>query len=373
MVRVKVEIDRVQFRLRWTFPKGVRNTLYIPGGCTAISENIAKSKATWIEREIINGTYDHTLERYQESSPKQTEDLTVIALMERFITVKSHETNPRGLQKYHATLARVQQYFSTTKRASEIDLETAAKFRDWLKTLKNSRGLPLSNVTIKERLQILSSCWSWAEDEKILKSNPWKRASRTIKKQKSQPKPLTPEEIPVVIATYQSDPYYSFYADLVKVLLGTGARFGEVACLTWDDLSEDCDRIHFHKSFSRGETSPTTKNDKTGWINIPNNLQAVLKRRKLSRCSDNPLVFPSSRQGSEISDQTFRESWIVILRKAKIEYRKPYSTRSTLISFWLSQGEDPATIAKMTRTSIKMIYEHYGASIKTNVVLPEIF
>ncbi|MBN8564140.1 MAG: tyrosine-type recombinase/integrase [Leptolyngbya sp. UWPOB_LEPTO1] len=374
MIKVKVEVDKGSIRLRWTYPKGVRNALYVPGGMSEIAKNQAERRALEIESDILMGTYDFTLDRYQfHQAPLAIANLTVIALMEKYIEHKSHETKSESLEKYLATLQRVKEFYKPSVKAIAIDLESAAKFRDWLKTLKNNQGLPLSNVTIKERLQILASCWSWAEVEKIVSSNPWKRVSRTIKKQKSQPKPLSPGEVLKVISTYQSDPYYSFYTDLVRLLLGTGARFGEIACLTWGDVSEDCDRIHFTKSFSRGATSPTTKNEKTGWVNLPKALQNLLKRRKLSRTSDKALLFPSSRDGSEIKDQTFRGTWIVILRKANIEYRKPYSTRSTLISYWLAQGEDPATIAQMTRTSVKMIYEHYAGSIKSDVVLPEMF
>jgi integrase len=374
-VKVRVESNSGSLRLRYTFPKGQRQTIYLGLDDSPVNRKIAGVKAHQIELDIIQGSYDLTLERYQ--GPKSTpiaSSPTLIDLYEKFIEIKKIELESAGIQKYTATLARLRQFFPVPVRAESVTFENAVDYRDWLRLQTNNRNQPLSAVTVKERLQCTGACWQWAQEEGLIQGsgNPWRKAARSVKKQKSRPKPLNSEEIRIVLAGYRESPEYSFYSDMVQFLLGTGARFGEVSALLWGDISEDCSRVLFDKSFSRGATSPTTKNDKTGWVRLPASLTNLLKRRRLSNPTEDSLVFPSRRSGESINDRVFRKSWVSIIRQVGIEYRKPYSTRSTLISHWLSAGEDIAVVAELTRTSIKMILEHYGASIKSGSVLPEL-
>lgn len=374
-VAVKIEDYRGKFRLRWTYPPTVRNVVNLGLDANGINLTQAKMRAAAIEGDILRDNFDLTLDRYRPVSSRSNVSIgagTVIELMDKFIEHKSLDIKKGALTKYIATRTRLNQYFVKPIRADHIGLEHAAKFRDWLMTVKTNTGAPLANITIKERLGCVASCWDWAIEQNLLTDNPWKKASRQVKKERSLPKPLTIDEIQRTVDAFRQHPEYSFYADLVTFLLGCGARFGEVSALRWNDISSDCSQCYFGKSYSRGEIS-TTKNQKAGWVSMPSSLQRLLLRRKTLRSTETSLIFPSRRSGGCINDRVFRKTWGIVLKSANIPYRKPYSTRATLISHWLSQGEDPATVAEMTRTSIKMIMEHYAGSIKRNVVLPELF
>lgn len=361
MVKVRVELFRGRWRLRWTYPAGVRRTMATRWGEETLGKAQALMLAGRIEEDIGRGNYDESLRRYQ-GRPVEACRESAAMIVERYLEIKRGELDPRSLQKYEATLARFREFFGTTET---ITPRLVQEFRDWMLGLEY-QGRRLAPVTVKERLSILSSAWAACGPS----PNPWGGAVRSVRKVQGRPKPLTSDEIGRALAAFAQHPNYSFYTDLVSVLLGTGARFGEVSALTWADISINCDQIYFGKSHSRGVTQATTKNQKVGWVRVPGSIQSLLKRRALT--GRNGLVFPSRRSGVAINDRVFRKAWVQVLRDAEIPYRKPYSTRATLISHWLSRGEDIATIAELCRTSVKMIQEHYAASVKATVVLPEL-
>jgi integrase len=144
-----------------------------------------------------------------------------------------------------------------------------------------------------------------------------------------------------------------------------------VIALKWKHVADDCASVWIGEAYYRG-MSKETKNTKTGTVLLSQALKRLLLKRKPNVPAPDSLVFPAPK-GGHIHDQDFRNrAWKTVLEKIGIPYRKPYTTRSTLISYWLAQGEDPLTVAKMTRTSVKTIYEHYAGSIKTTVRLPNI-
>jgi integrase len=373
MVTVKIEVERGKLRLRWTYPAKTRHCFALGYPATPLNIKLAEAKALAIERDIAANNFDYSLARYRPESSAPTEDAGTMAVMlQNFIAMKTREIGAKSAGKYVAAASRASEYFPANTKAASISFDKAADFRDWLTLQTNNTGNPLSSVTVKERLQCLSACWEDAIERKMLTNNPWKKVAKFVKKIKSNPKPLDAEQIPQVINGFRADPEYSFYADLVAFLLGSGARFGEVAALTWGDVSEDFDKVYFGKTASRGDVA-TTKNEKTSWVPMSKSLITLLQRRKRKDSTKESLIFPSRRSGGNIHDRVFRHAWVHVLRANSIPYRKPYSTRSTLISHWLSQGEDIATVAALTRTSIKMIQEHYAGSIKTNAVLPDLF
>jgi integrase len=74
--------------------------------------------------------------------------------------------------------------------------------------------------------------------------------------------------------------------DLVVLLLGTGARYSEIAGLAWGDVSDDFNFV----TIKRG------KDGIDGTIALPNDAVEVLKRRR-KRASASPWVFPGERDG----------------------------------------------------------------------------
>jgi integrase len=370
--KVHIEARNGWLKLRWS-QRGNRHefALGLPDG--ALNRKVAERKASEIEMDIATENFDPTLNKYRlaTTQPKPA-GLLIVTLFQQFIDHKASEgIYPQTLEKYKATLVRLQDFFQK-ESASSVTKERVEEFKKWYETRINpSTRRPNSPGTVKERLTLLAACWDWAIEEKRVESNPWRTIASKIKKGKKEPNPFKIDEIPKIVMGFRTDRYYAYYSDYVEFLLGTGCRPGEAIGLKWKHISDDCSSIWIGEAYYRG-VEKDTKNEKSGTVPMSEALKRLLLKRRPINPDPEALVFPAP-EGGHIRDQDFRRrAWTTILEKLNIPYRKPYTTRSTLISYWLSQGEDPAVVAKMTRTSVKTIYEHYAGFIKTNVCLPNI-
>jgi integrase len=103
------------------------------------------------------------------------------------------------------------------------------------------------------------------------------------------------------------------------------------------------------------------------------NLQKLLLARRPSDFDPEALVF-TGPTGKCIDDGNFRNrSWKPILTRLEIDYRRPYNTRSTLVSHALELGMSPVSIAQLTGHDVKVLYERYAGAITSSLQLPEVF
>jgi len=369
--KVHVEVRNGWLKLRWS-DQGRRYDLALGLPDGSLNRKVAERKANEIEIDIATEKFDSTLTKYRSEEKPHPSSISVAALFQKFMAHKASQVYPQTLIKYEATLKRLQEFFAA-ESAPLVTVEQAEEFRMWLATRINpSTRKPNSPTTVKERITLIAACWDWAIEENLLPTNPWRSIARRIKAGKTQtPQPFNPEEIAQIITGFRTDRYYAYYADYVEFMLGTGCRPGEAIALKWKHVADDCSSVWIGEAYYRG-MSKETKNEKTGTVLLSQTLKHLLLKRRPNTPNPESLVFPAPK-GGHIHDQDFRNrAWKTVLEKMGIPYRKPYTTRSTLISYWLAQGEDPLTVAKMTRTSVKTIYEHYAGSIKTSVRLPEI-
>ncbi len=180
---------------------------------------------------------------------------------------------------------------SSVKSASAIALNDAEKFSAWLST-------KIAPITLKERLTLLNSCWQWGIKEGILETNPWAELVGRVKVPPKQLcKPFTKGEIGAIIQGFRNDGYYHRYADYVEFLFST--------------------------------------------VTLTPSLQTMLLRRRPAKPDPDELVFTSPKGGA-IDDCNFRNrAWKTVLTRLEIDYRKPYTSRHTLISHALDLGMTP--------------------------------
>jgi integrase len=362
---VQVEEYKGRLRLRWRCA-GERYCLS-PGLDADNKTNwaIAQMKAAEIEQDMARGIFDPTLAKYKmQTKVARTEVMGAVELWQKYVQeVKTPQLPKNSLEKYKGLTGHLQSFFQT-KAAAKLSGEQALAFRQWLSE-RNQPG------TVRERIIMLKAAWKWAIQKKWLSENPWDTLPPMRVGDKPKPKPFSPQEIGKILVAFRSSQYYAYYCDFVEFLLGSGCRPGEAIALRWRHVRDDFASVWIGESRTRGVLK-TTKNTKTGDVPLSNSLRQLLQRRKSSKAKPDDLVFPAAR-GGYIDDKSFRvRAWITCLEAAGVEYRKPYSCRSTLISYWLSQGEDPMVVAKYTRTSVKMIYEHYAGWIPGRAQLPEI-
>lgn len=357
---VVVASDRGWLRLRWRH-KGKRCSVAVGLPDTSANRVVAMGKARASELEIALGTYDPTLKRYRNANALS---ITVRELFDRFINYKRRSLMARTLEKYRSVCAHMDAFKLGNVHAASLSIEAVHDFADFLCDRISAR-------TAKELLGLLYACWQWAIEEQILEGNPWKDVRSLKVPAKAMPKPFTCEEISAIILGFRTDKYYSHYADYVEFLFATGCRTGEAIGLRWKHLNVDCSQVLFCESLSRG-IRKGTKTNKNRSVDLTPNLQKMLLARRQDNFNPDALVFPSPT-GKAIDDHNFRNrAWVKVLTRLEIDYRKPYSTRHTLVSHALDLGMSPATVASLTGHSVRTLYENYAGNVRSRAKLPEV-
>lgn len=361
---VAVEADRGNLRLRWKIGTGGKRYCMSVGlPDTPTNRALAQLTASEIEKDIIYQMFDETLTKYRGGVIERG-GAKVWELFEKFIEYKQGKVYKQTLSKYYGLLTTLKEYFPE-KRANALTRPECDQFKDFL-------AGRLAAVTLKEQLSLLTACWDWGQERKMVGANLWKGMAKDVKPGAvPPPNPFSVAEIQNIIRGFRTHPRYAYYGDYAEFLLGTGCRPGEAIALTWGDLTDDCSQIWFGKSHYRGDNKEL-KAGKAGYVPLSHSLITLLRKRRPPDALPSDLIFPAPK-GGHMEDGNFRNrAWKGVLESAGVPYRKPYTTRKTLISYWLSQGEDPMTVAKFTRTSVRMIYQHYAGYIPNDAKLPDI-
>jgi integrase len=325
-----------RLRLCWSWPKSIGGTgerYYLTLGLDddPVNRKQAELKASLIERDRRSGSFDPSLNKYRS---QQWREIGLNDLFKSFIKYKKQTITRRtSLEKYEVMVKHLQTFFGD-REAAKISSADCAGFRDWL--LK--RQCPL---TASQRLGLLSACFEWAVEAKSVAANPCRAILEAMEVPKTQEaEPFSREEVRKIVAAFEADSDYAYYADLVQWLLGVGCRFGEAAALQWKHLNRNCSEVWIGESVGRDRERKSTKNLKVRRFDLHPRLQQMLLHRRPPSYQLEDLVFPSRRAGGCISDRTFSDSaWPKMLAKATVPYRKLYNTRHTFVSHSLMAGQ----------------------------------
>jgi integrase len=361
--KVITEELRGNLRLRWTH-EGKRYCLSVGLRDNPTNRAQAQMRADVIERDIEYGMFDSTLFKYRTEKHGNA-PIKVYELFDRHIESKRSRLAKQSLDKHYGALSNLKAHFRE-RYAGNLTEADCDKFRVWLSE-------KLAPITLKQYLSSIKTAWDWAIARKMVSENPWVEVAKRVPRGKvKKPQPFTVREVQMIIQRFRTHPEYSYYADYAEFLLCTGCRIEEAIALTWEDITDDCSQVWFGKAYNRGDLRQLKAGDE-GFVPLSKSLQQMLLRRRPIDMKPEQLIFPTPRSGGYMDTANFRNrAWKTVLSELEIAYRRPNVSRHTLISYWLSQGEDPATVAKYVRTSLKMIFEHYGHYIPKKVRLPEI-
>jgi integrase len=347
---VNVEAFKNRLRLVWSC-QGKRFYLYVGLPDNQANRKAAEIKARQIELDIVSGNFDPSLTKYK---PQKFQAITIIELFAQFIEHKRRHNTKASLAKYISLQGYTSQFFKN-KAAIAITETEAENFRDWL-------GEKLEPVTIRERIVFLNACWQWAIKKKLLTENPWADI-KVIVAPKQPPNPFTLAEISAIVHKFRSDSHLKHYADYVEFKFGVGLRTGEAAALLWRHCSPNCDRIWIGESISSSSKRKSTKTNKSRIVPLTDRLQQLLlSRRPIDYKPDDPIF--TSAEGKLIDAKNFcRRYWKPTLLELNIEYRRPYTTRHTLISHGLEAGMNPVAIASLTGHDVRTLYQSYAGLV----------
>ena len=176
--------------------------------------------------------------------------------------------------------------------------------------------------TVNSRLRVLRALLRDAQADLGLPRDPCARV-RTIPEEPPVGNRLKPEDLQRVLA-YLRENEPGWYPLFLTMAL-TGARFGEVSALEWDDIDEDAEVIWIRRAQWQGRVG-TTKTGKVRDVPLPPLLKDVLKhhRQRLIRNQapglSEGLVFPS-RVGTYRRNASLRKPLGRALQAAGIDDR----------------------------------------------------
>jgi integrase len=406
---VKVGIQETKhgrFRLHWTC--GKRYFLNTGLAINDLNLKIVMGLKLRIEVDMATGDFDATLERYKakcggaEVRGEETVEgrLVVeeksaagvkIEARELFCRFMEHRSkfgiDATTLEKYRALLKHMLIFFGD--RPCEISIQIALEFRDWLL----EKGL--APRTVKERLGLLKSCWTWAG----LAENPWS-GIRVSGGNKKRPQPFSLAEVFEIIQASAS--FCPHYANFINFLLSTGCRTGELAGLQWKSVSLDCDLefgiLQIKQIWNRGKMRKVKTRRSERELVIGSRLALVLQSmldelnvteaemswqemrvgdqikevKSIVGAFGDRLVFTTLMGCPIVSGKFSIRIWKPLLDSIGIPYRQPYNCRATYISHLLYSDLSPITIAEICGNSPRTIYENY-AGLLGKKEIPDIF
>lgn len=208
---------------------------------------------------------------------QQTEDTTNEELLKAFISAKRVEgCSEKSIKYYKATLEiMMKKLDKSVKRIVTEDL------RDYLSEYqKNSKA---SKVTIDNIRRILSSFFSWLEDENYILKSPARRIHK-IKTGKTVKETYTDEELELMRDHCDT----SRDLTIVDLLASTGMRVGELVALNKKDID-----------FEKRECIVLGKGDKERKVYFDARAKIHLEEYLKERSDNNPALFVTLNQPYE--------------------------------------------------------------------------
>ena len=348
--------------LRWKH-EGKPYSFSMRGYNNPVGRSQAESKLAEIKTDILAGYFDPTLLKYRLR--KTGKNPTAISAVEVF--QKYAEDRNRDRELSHSSRVRLKGI--AYKLGQVLGDKPAAKVTEsvakdviarWPQSVLNRK---VSDRTIKGYLFDLRAAWDWAKDKyHLADSNPWSGLIARIKVQHPEhDDPLTIAEFQAIIAAFNAQPAYSFYAEFAIFISHSACRFGEVAALRWKNLGMGFSTAWIGESISRGHVNKKgTKTGKSRTIQLSATVSSMLAARS-ERVMPQPedLVFPD-RKGRAMNDHQFRAKvWTPILLTCNINYTRPYNIRHSAISHAAKNGADLTALAEQTGHSKRVLMDTY--------------
>jgi integrase len=186
-------------------------------------------------------------------------------------------------------------------------------------------------------------------------TSPYQRI-KPLKLTKSDVEPFTPAEVQQILQTVRKD-----FQTYLLVRFATGMRTGEVDGLKWRYVDFERRLILVRETVVKGEPDTTKTYESARDIEVS---QAVCDALRVQHAATGHLseyVF-CNRDGKPLDHNNFTNRvWYPLLRHLDLRRRRPYQTRHTAATLWLSTGESPEWIARqLGHTTTEMLFRVYS-------------
>ncbi|OIR13151.1 tyrosine recombinase XerD [mine drainage metagenome] len=369
---ISIDKHRNSIRLRWRY----QNKRYSISLTYYSKENLklARKKAILIESDMLNDTFDFSLNRYK-------------------LSCETLQTIP------HKSF--VEYFEEWVKFYKQMDCEYNSDYNSTRNIIKkwgevNSSNIlrklnaePNSAVTYNRRLSYLKGFVRWLVKRGIWKDDPLEDAAKRKIPKKNLPtrKPFTLEEIKKVLDAFKFDTYcpkssatkHSHYYPFIYFMFKTGVRNAEAIGLRVGSIDLPLNQIHIKEVLARTLKNTSslhrvrkeTKNGKERILPLTSDLLEVLLPVIKNKNADD-LVFQSPN-GLAIDDNNFRSRiFKKILKDLGIDDRVLYACRHTFGSRCIDEGITPVMTAFLMGNNPETALRNYTHQITIPKDLPKI-
>jgi integrase len=247
-----------------------------------------------------------------------------------------------------------------TPRFGEVDVDCVTKeeildFRSALGKLPGRKGKnTLSAQRINHVMGVLRRLLEDAAD-RFGFASPYQRI-KPLKLTKSDVEPFSPTEVQQILQTVRKD-----FQTYLLVRFSTGMRTGEIDGLKWRYVDFDRRLILVRETIVNGEPDTTKTYESARDIEISPAVCNALRAQRAATAHLSEYVF-CNRDGKPLDHNNFTTRvWYPLLRHLNLRPRRPYQTRHTAATLWLSTGESPEWIARqMGHTTTEMLFRVYS-------------
>lgn len=368
---VSIENYRSRIRLRWRYLDKRYSLALFQFNKANLRE--AKKVALQIEQDILNQTFDFSLNRYK-GLPEQVAptEKTIVEYFEEWTSVYKQMDCEK-----HTNYNSVRNMLRKWEKIEQSNI--LAKF--------NSETF--CGATYNRRLTMLKGFIKWLLKARIWTSNPLEDISPKKYKKAKQPKrkPFTEAEISSILQALKNDAFstkysstkHSHYYPFIYFIFKTGVRNAEAIGLRVGSLDLKNEQIQIKEVLARSLKGTSaalrirkeTKNGKERILPLTPDLLEVLYPLMKGKQEDD-LVFQSPT-GLAIDDNNFQTRiFKKVLTELKIEERVLYACRHTFGSRCINSGITPVMTAFLMGNNPETALRNYTHQLNIPKELPSI-
>ena len=270
----------------------------------------------------------------QDNGPR-TPGHPMDAFADEFLDRQAHRWKPRTLE---CNARIVRKDILPAFGDATVDAITVEQVRDWFAALSDRPGLANRAMPVLSMMMRMAELWGYRAHN----SNPCRNTRRY--RMKPVERFLTADEMARLNAVLTRDEFYCPQAvAVIRLLMLTGCRFGEIAALEWDWIKDK--RIFLPDSKS---------GPRTVWLSSP--ARAVIDA--IPRYGpDCPYLFPARPPTRPIDTIAFQ--WDRIRDEAGLPGLRLHDLRHSWASTAAMNGVDMVTIAKLLGHALVETTERY--------------
>jgi len=257
------------------------------------------------------------------------------AFAEEFLDRQAHRWKPRTLE---SNAYMVRKYILPAFGHMTVDSIAVENVRDWFASMSERPGIANRAMPVLSMMMRMAELWGYRPHN----SNPCKNTRRY--KTQAKERFLTADEMARLNAVLTRDEFWCPHiVAIVRLLMLTGCRFGEIAALEWDWIRDR--RIHLPDSKS---------GPRTVWLSSA--ARAVIDA--IPRYGpDCPYLFPARPPTRPIDNIGYQ--WDRIRDEAGLPGLRLHDLRHSWASTAAMNGVDMVTIAKLLGHALVETTERY--------------